>query len=177
MLRLAPHHRLYRVAVDEWRHVTPALEFHRVSGPDALVADVVERLAAGGVADPDDPSARDDPGAPLVRLLRDRGALAAAADDAPRPLPGTGPVALQGTGPVAAALHTLLGPRAIALDPDEPVPPAPAPSSRSRPSSPTPPGPRSGGSSPAPGRPGTACTRRASCWSWVRCRRRAERVP
>ncbi|MDQ0743150.1 hypothetical protein QFZ62_000458 [Clavibacter sp. B3I6] len=123
MLRLAPHHRLYRVAVDEWRHVTPALEFHRVSGPDALVADVVERLAAGGVEDPDAPSATDDPGAPLVRLLRDRGALTGFADDAPRPLPGAGPVAIQGTGPVAAALHALLGDRAAALDPDDAVPP------------------------------------------------------
>ncbi|MGJ1730819.1 hypothetical protein ACR8AY_14400 [Clavibacter sepedonicus] len=122
MLHLAPHHRLYRVAVDEWRHVTPALEFHRVSGPDALVAEVVARLAAGGVTDPDDPAAGEDAGAPLVRLLRDRGALIARRADRPRPLPGTGMVAVQGTGPVADALHALLGESSVALAPDDDVP-------------------------------------------------------
>jgi hypothetical protein len=122
MLRLAPHHRLYRVAADEWRHVTPALEFHRVSGPDALVADVAARLAADGIADPDDPAASADPGAPLVRLLRERGALAASLADERHPSPGVALVAIQGTGPVARALHALLGDRAIALDSDDAVP-------------------------------------------------------
>jgi hypothetical protein len=126
MLRLAPHHRLYRVAADEWRHVTPALDFHRVSGPDALVADVAARLAGEGVPDPDavdvDASSVADPGAPLVRLLRDGGALVARLDDDPRPLPGTGRVAVQGTGPVADALVALLGDRAAALAPDDDVP-------------------------------------------------------
>ncbi|OUE27577.1 hypothetical protein [Clavibacter michiganensis] len=126
MLRLAPHHRLYRVAVDEWRHVTPALEFHRVSGPDGIVADVAARLAAYGVADPHDPAedgaGADDPGAPLVRLLRDRGALTASRDDVPWPLPGTGPVAIRGTGPVAGTLRALLGDRALGIAPDDAVP-------------------------------------------------------
>jgi hypothetical protein len=134
MLRLAPHHRLYRVAADEWRHVTPALEFHRVSGPDEIVADVAARLHADGVADPDGPADgsghavpggpadADDPGAPLVRLLRDRGALTASPDDVPRPLPGTGAVAIRGDGPVADALGALLGDRAVALAPGDAVP-------------------------------------------------------
>jgi hypothetical protein len=129
MLRLAPHHRLYRVAADEWRHVTPALDFHRVSGPDALVADVAARLAGDGVPDPDDDRDRDDaasaedPGAPLVRLLRDGGALVGRHDDVARPLPGTGPVGIRGTGPVADALVALLGDRAASLAPDDDVPP------------------------------------------------------
>jgi hypothetical protein len=126
MLRLAPHHRLYRVAADEWRHVTPALDFHRVSGPDALVADVAARLAGDGVPDPDDDRAdaasAEDPGAPLVRLLRDGGALVGSFDDVPRPLPGTAPVAIRGTGPVADALVALLGDRAASLAPDDDVP-------------------------------------------------------
>ncbi|QIS42017.1 hypothetical protein GW571_07660 [Clavibacter capsici] len=124
MLRLAPHHRLYRVDADEWRHVTPALDFHRVSGPDALVADVAARLSGDGVPDPDDVGApaAEDPGAPLVRLLRDGGALAASLDDVPRPLPGTGDVAIQGTGPVADALVALLGDRAARISPDDDVP-------------------------------------------------------
>ncbi|WP_317232174.1 hypothetical protein [Clavibacter capsici] len=124
MLRLAPHHRLYRVDADEWRHVTPALDFHRVSGPDALVADVAARLSGDGVPDPDDvgAAAAEDPGAPLVRLLRDGGALTASLDDVPRPLPGTGDVAIQGTGPVADALVALLGDRAARISPDDDVP-------------------------------------------------------
>ncbi|OUE26865.1 hypothetical protein BFL36_03055 [Clavibacter michiganensis] len=118
MLRLAPHHLLYRVAADEWRHVTPAREFHRVSGPDALIAEVVARLAGEGVPASGDAGSADDPAAPLVRLLEERGALVPGVPDAAGPLPGTGPVAIHGAGPVADALRALLGGRAIAVGGD-----------------------------------------------------------
>ncbi|QOD42530.1 hypothetical protein [Clavibacter zhangzhiyongii] len=126
MLRLAPHHLLYRVAADEWRHVTPAREFHRVSGPDALVADVARRLAGDGIADPDAPApaSSDDPGTPLVRLLRDRGAAIEGVPDPSRPLPGNAPVSVEGDGPVARALLALLGDRATPLASDAAVPAA-----------------------------------------------------
>ena len=118
MLRLAPHHLLYRVAADEWRHVTPAREFHRVSGPDALIAEVVARLAGEGVPASDDARSADDPAAPLVRLLEERGALVPGIPDAAGTLPGTAPVAIHGDGPVADALRALLGGRAIAVGGD-----------------------------------------------------------
>ncbi|WP_317230998.1 hypothetical protein, partial [Clavibacter sp. MX14-G9D] len=115
MLRLAPHHLLYRVAADDWRHVTPDREFHRVSGPDDLIAAVVARLDGDGVTDTADPRSAPDPAEPLVRLLRERGAVVPAVVEAARPLPGTAPVAVHGDGPVADALHALLGGRAVAV--------------------------------------------------------------
>ena len=118
MLRLAPHHLLYRVSADDWRHVTPAREFHRVTGPDEIIAAVVARLEAEGVPGEGDPGSGDDPAEPLVRLLRERGALVPAVAEALRPLPGTAPLAIHGDGPVADALHALLGRRAVAVGRD-----------------------------------------------------------
>ncbi|WP_157902442.1 hypothetical protein [Frankia sp. KB5] len=108
MMKLAAGHHLYPFPDGTWRAAGPGDVFLRVAGPPEVVADLRDRLLAGGDGSltgpvPVDPA---DAAAPLVGVLREHGVLVE--DPAPAEATRRSPrLHVDGDGPVARLVAEL----------------------------------------------------------------------